>query len=109
MDKPSCATCKFFVELEGGQMAECHRFPPHATSLFARIGKRDWCGEHQPEEVPEQGDAPLDPYYRRAARPFVEDFRRRALQMINEHYEQGTIGNNAQISLKTTIGNLPIF
>lgn len=50
-ERPTCGSCRFFVELPSGH---CRRLPPVASdrgSGFPLTTSRDWCGEHQPREV----------------------------------------------------------
>ena len=63
MSSPLCATCRFFVALDGSEAGTCHCFPPSRDTLDARRGedaparvvpvwqlvaRTDWCGEHRP-------------------------------------------------------------
>ena len=63
MSSPLCATCRFFVALDGSEAGTCHRFPPSRETADAAtrgedaparvpvwqlVARTDWCGEHRP-------------------------------------------------------------
>lgn len=51
---PMCATCCFYIPVDGSDGGECRRYPPLAiaendncTFSFAICIDTDWCGEYQ--------------------------------------------------------------
>lgn len=43
-DKPSCATCRYFVEGSGRERSFCFRF-----LVTVSVTKSNWCGEFKPK------------------------------------------------------------
>lgn len=52
-EKPTCATCRFWVDDLKGRGA-CRRYPPQVNGdedVWPVTKETQWCGEHQPRET----------------------------------------------------------
>jgi hypothetical protein len=70
MDKPSCETCRFWINdgADDEPSAPCHRYPPRFNretakemgeagdfGIYPWVMRDDWCGEHEPKGEADEG------------------------------------------------------
>jgi hypothetical protein len=59
-NQPTCGSCYFWQRVlhysnDLNKLAfECHRYAPRREG-FPQTSREDWCGDHQPKQVPKEG------------------------------------------------------